>query len=117
MELVNVTRRFKPEQYELARAGYEAYRAWTGGRSIVTGDALSEFDGLLPKVQDAWAAAGEAMEEVIRQRMGDVGELAGTEEEAEQAGYDWELEAEKEAEKAMEDRLYETASLVKNDQV
>lgn len=109
-KLMDVTRRFKPEQYELARAGYEAYREWTQGRSIVTGDALPGFGELLPKVQDAWAAAGEAMEAHIRQRLGDRGELAGNEEEAELAGYDWDLEAEKEAEKAMEERLYETAS-------
>jgi len=70
MELIQVQRRFKPEQYELAQAGYEAYRAWTGGRSIVTGDVLPEFDGLLPKVQDAWAAAGEAMERKVLQGLG-----------------------------------------------
>lgn len=67
---VTVTRRFKPEQYELARVGYEGYRAWTGGRSIVTGDPLPGFDALLPKVQDAWAAAGEAMEQRVLQGLG-----------------------------------------------
>lgn len=117
MGLLTVERRFKPEQYELARAGYEAHKKWMGGQTLVGGLPLPEFDMLLPKVQDAWAAAGEAMEETIRQRMGDAGELAGAEEEADRAGYDWDLEAEKEAEKAMEDHLYETASLVKNDQV
>ena len=43
-----------------ARAAYEAYRDKSGGKSLVTGEALPWFDDLKPDIQDAWRVAAQA---------------------------------------------------------
>lgn len=42
--------------------GYDAYRAKTGGVSIVTGQPIPEWKELRTEIQEAWEAAGEAIE-------------------------------------------------------
>ena len=42
------------------RAAYEAYRAASGGRSLVSGDPLPGWDDLRPDIRKAWDAAAIA---------------------------------------------------------
>jgi len=42
---------------QVGQALYEAYSKHTGGKSLATGDALPQWDGLKPQIQEAWKAA------------------------------------------------------------
>lgn len=46
---------------DLGRIGYEAYREYTGGISLATGQKLPIFDELNDQVRGAWIAAGSAI--------------------------------------------------------
>lgn len=46
---------------DLARVAYETYSITTGGKSVVTGNALPPFDELSPETIGAWAAAADAV--------------------------------------------------------
>lgn len=45
----------------LGEVGYEAYRASTGGKSLVSGADIPAFTLLSPEIQAAWEAAGNAI--------------------------------------------------------
>ena len=47
-------------QTEAAKSAYDAYKAYTGGKSAVTGDPLPEFHQLPAKIYNAWHAASLA---------------------------------------------------------
>jgi len=44
------------------KANYEAYREFTHGRSLVSGDSIPEWDGLPHEIQAAWNAGADAVE-------------------------------------------------------
>lgn len=44
-----------------AEIAYEAYRAHTGGVSIITNGPIPPFDDLDPRIKAAWAAASMAV--------------------------------------------------------
>lgn len=46
---------------QLAQTAYEAYSAYTGGRSAVTGDKLPDWLNLPGGVKNAWFAAVSAV--------------------------------------------------------
>lgn len=46
---------------DMARAGYEAYCAYTGNKSVVTGDDLPKWNDLPGGVINAWFAAADGM--------------------------------------------------------
>lgn len=43
------------------RIAYEAYCKSSGGKSLVSGDALPCWDALKPEIRAAWCAAAEAL--------------------------------------------------------
>lgn len=45
----------------LGEIGYEAYRAHTDGKSLVSGQPIPEFTKLSPPIQEAWEKAGQAV--------------------------------------------------------
>lgn len=47
---------------EVGQVAYDAYCEETGGKSTVTGGTLPSWDNLATTVQDAWNAAGGAVE-------------------------------------------------------
>lgn len=49
------------ELLRLAEAGYEAYRADTGGVSVATGAPIPEWSMLRPAIQRAWCAAAKGI--------------------------------------------------------
>lgn len=49
----------------LGQVCYEAYFTDAGGMSLVTGDSLPSFDGLLPRVRQAWEAGARAVAETV----------------------------------------------------
>lgn len=49
------------EHYRRGKVGYDAYCRQTGGKSLVTGDALPPFEALRQEIKDAWAAVGIAL--------------------------------------------------------
>lgn len=51
--------------WDIARVGYEAYSAATGGKSIITGDPLPDFATTKPEVQGAWVEAAKVMRNVL----------------------------------------------------
>lgn len=55
---------------EYAEIAYNAYRAHTGGVSLISGDKLPDFDQLKPQIQDAWEAAAFAVVEQEAVRTG-----------------------------------------------
>lgn len=46
---------------EPGRAAYEGYRAYSDGRSLVSGAALPEWDAQDPEIRAAWRAAADAV--------------------------------------------------------
>jgi len=46
---------------EKAKIAYEAYRAFTGGKSLASGEPIPEWSGLREDIQKAWEAAAEAV--------------------------------------------------------
>lgn len=44
-----------------AELGYEAYSAYTGGRSLVTGDLLPMWRDLPGEIKNAWFAAATSI--------------------------------------------------------
>jgi hypothetical protein len=46
---------------DIARAGYEAYAAYTGNKSVITGDDLPKWNDLPGGVINAWFCAAESM--------------------------------------------------------
>lgn len=53
------------ELQRLAEAGYESYRADTGGISIATGAKIPDWDVLRPAIQRAWRAAAKGIAEAL----------------------------------------------------
>ena len=49
------------DRYLWARIAYEGYREHSKGKSLVTGEAIPEFDRLPGTIKDAWRAAAEAI--------------------------------------------------------
>lgn len=47
--------------YEAAEKAYEAYRADTGGVSLVSGQPIPEWSRLPAAIQKAWGAAADAV--------------------------------------------------------
>ncbi len=45
----------------LGRAAYEAYRAYSGGLSLATGQPIPDWDELPIVIQAAWQASAEAV--------------------------------------------------------
>lgn len=45
----------------LGTIAYDAYCKTTGGKSLITGDILPEYEKLKPEIQDAWEKAGQAV--------------------------------------------------------
>lgn len=45
----------------LGKLAYDAYSASTGGRSLISGDKLPEFEALPAKIQSAWEASASAV--------------------------------------------------------
>ena len=45
----------------LGEVGYEAYRKHSDGRSLVSGQEIPSWASLPQAIQDAWAAAGDAI--------------------------------------------------------
>ena len=48
-------------EFALAKIAYDAYSKSTGGVSLISGDKLPEFDGLLDDIKQAWRAAATAV--------------------------------------------------------
>jgi hypothetical protein len=57
----------------LGQIGYDAYRAHTDGKSLVSGQPIPEFDKLSVPIQNAWEAAGQA----VAASVGRSGEIVG----------------------------------------
>jgi hypothetical protein len=53
---------------DYAEIAYEAYRAHTGGVSLISGALIPVFGALKPEIQEAWEAAARA---VIQARLKD----------------------------------------------
>lgn len=45
----------------LAKLAYEAYRDSAGGKSLISGEPLPDFDDLRFEIQQAWADAADAV--------------------------------------------------------
>ncbi len=45
----------------LGNIGYDAYRAHTDGKSLISGQPIPEFENLSVPIQNAWEAAGQAV--------------------------------------------------------
>ena len=58
----------------LSRIAYMAYRRHTGGKSLVTGAELPEWEQIDPRIREAWCAALDA---VIRTLLGRLGTIGG----------------------------------------
>ena len=54
-----------------ARAAYEAYCNYTGGRSLVTGDLLPTWINLKPEIKNAWLCAARAAWKAIEEALPD----------------------------------------------
>lgn len=50
---------------DLAKVAYEAYRASSGGRSLVSGAELPAYEDLSREIRDAWDAASQAVAAVL----------------------------------------------------
>lgn len=46
---------------QMAKAGYEGYAAYTGNKSVITGDTLPTWQQLPPGAVNAWFAAADNM--------------------------------------------------------
>lgn len=58
----------------LGQVNYEAYRADSQGRSLVTGQPIPTFEKLQPAIQHAWEVAAEAVAaEVVKRQYKDDG--------------------------------------------
>jgi len=57
----------------LGQIGYEAYRGFTGGKSLVSGQPIPEFEKLSTPIQEAWEKAGQAVAAAV----GRAGEIVG----------------------------------------
>ena len=51
---------------ELAKVGYEAYRSYTGGISLVSKKPIPPFEQLSVEIQEAWQAAADCIVVAIR---------------------------------------------------
>ncbi len=60
-------------QKTLGEIGYEAYRGWTDGKSLVSGKPIPEFPKLSTPIQEAWEKAGQA----VAASVGRAGEITG----------------------------------------
>lgn len=49
------------KNYGYVEIAYDAYKAQTGGKSLITGDPLPEFEALRIEIRDAWWEAAEAV--------------------------------------------------------
>lgn len=58
------------ELRRLAEAGYESYRANTGGISVATGVQIPEWKMLRPAIQRAWCAAAKGIVAALPPRPG-----------------------------------------------
>ena len=43
------------------QTAYEAYREYSDGKSLISGMDIPEWEGLDPRIQSAWEAAGDAV--------------------------------------------------------
>lgn len=57
------------EKRSLGEIGYEAYRAKSNGRSLISGVEIPEFDKLPQPIKDAWEAAGKEVSGVVLARL------------------------------------------------
>jgi hypothetical protein len=57
-----------PKTY--GQIAYEAYCEKTGWKSLVSGDQLPPFNKLVPAIQEAWAAAANAVVNAVTGRGG-----------------------------------------------
>lgn len=48
------------------RFAYEAYCEFSGGKSLVSGAALPEWDAQAPEIRGAWIAAAARIEEIVK---------------------------------------------------
>lgn len=51
------------KNYKFAKIAYDAYCQQTGGKSLITGDLLPQFEELKQSIQDAWYSAAAAVRE------------------------------------------------------
>lgn len=49
------------KDYRVAEIAYEAYRAHTGGKSLVSGAPIPQWSVLPLPIRDAWLAASDAV--------------------------------------------------------
>jgi hypothetical protein len=55
----------------LGQAAYEAYLAASGGKSLVSGEALPTWDALTDAIRSAWEAAGKAARTAPARKLAD----------------------------------------------
>lgn len=58
------------DKNELAKIGYEAYRAHTGGISLVSKQPIPPYDNLSEAIKEAWMAAAIAVAAHVGFRLG-----------------------------------------------
>jgi len=59
------------EDCDLGEIGYSAYRAKTGGVSLVSGQKIPEWEVLPESIQEAWTAAARAINITVATRISD----------------------------------------------
>jgi hypothetical protein len=52
-------------EYYYARIAYDAYCKQTGGKSLISGDPLPQFDALRLEIKQAWLSAATAILEEL----------------------------------------------------
>lgn len=60
-----------PRLASKGRVAYEAYCRQTGGKSLVSGASLPDYDGLRPDIIEAWEKAAAAVLEAERHERAD----------------------------------------------
>ncbi len=53
------------EDEDRAKVAYQGYCSATGGKSLISGDKLPEFEVLKPEIRAAWVAAANAVRDQI----------------------------------------------------
>jgi hypothetical protein len=49
------------KDYKLAKIAYDGYCKSTGGKSLISGDTLPEFNTLRQEIKEAWYLAAESV--------------------------------------------------------
>lgn len=57
------------KNYRLAKIAYDGYLSASGGKSLISGDKLPDFENLKQEIQDAWWAASEAVRVDVFERI------------------------------------------------